>query len=178
MNIFALDESPWWAARYHNDRHVVKMILETAQLLCTAHVQLDGERVAQKRIGELILRPTHVNHPCAIWVRKAKLNYEWLHALGMCLLIEYRNRYGKQHAYEELFARLEKPPMLIEHLSMRTPWPQCMPTKYQRPDPVEAYRLYYFNEKRHLANWRSPASVPQWWSKLEDRYSLTAKKAV
>lgn len=174
MNIFLLDERPWWAARYHNDRHVVKMILETAQLLCTAHVQLDGEATAKARIGDLILRPTHANHPCAKWVREAKLNYEWLHDLGTCLLLEYRFRYGKKHAYEGLYVRLEKPPLNIEHLALRTPWPQCMPEQYKGPDAVQAYRRYYFYEKQHLAQWRDPATVPTWWVALSNQSAKTA----
>ncbi len=168
MNIFVLDEDPVLAAEYHNDRHVCKMILETAQLLCTAHVQTDGERTAQRRIGDVILRPTHVNHPCARWARECKLNYEWLWRLGCALLDEYAARYGRDHNFEPLFSRLRQTPMLIEHLSVRTPWPQCMPPQYQGPDAVQAYRRYYVAEKRHLASWRPPATIPDWWIEMSN----------
>ena len=168
MNIFALDRAPFWAARDHNDRHSVKMILETAQLLCTAHHVLDGPK-AQKRIGDMVLRPTHVNHPCAVWARSGDRRYQWLQALGMALLVEYRSRYGKLHAYCDLMDRLEMQPLNIpvQRIKSVNDWPQCMPEQYKRPDPVEAYRLYYFYEKKHLAQWREPASIPDWWKTLE-----------
>jgi len=167
MNIFVLDIDPRTAARYHNDRHCVKMILETAQLLCTAHVILDGEQYARKQLRNLVLRPTHVNHPCAKWVREACLNYKWLHELGLCLIGEYRARYQKEHAYVELMDALSKMPLNLEHLAMRTPFPQCMPDAYKRgssaEEAVEAYRDYYCYEKQHIATWKAPATVPTWW---------------
>lgn len=166
MNIFVLDHRPLFAAHYHNDRHVVKMILETAQLLCTAHHFLDGA-AAEKRIGELVLRPTHVNHPCAIWTRHCHKNYQWLQALGMSLLVEYRARYGKTHAYSELMDKLDLLPLNIQKTNLMTEWPQCMPDHYKRSSTIEAYRLYYYHEKKHLAKWSSPASVPEWWEKLD-----------
>jgi hypothetical protein len=78
MNIFYLDKSPYTCARYHCDKHVVKMILETAQLLCGAHWATGG--TAQ-------YKPTHLNHPCAIWVRKSLSNYKWLCELGFNLCL-------------------------------------------------------------------------------------------
>lgn len=73
MNVFALDLSPKTAARYHCDAHVVKMILETTQMLSTAH-WMRGTRGPY--------RPTHANHPCSVWVRESTANYKWLHELG------------------------------------------------------------------------------------------------
>lgn len=169
MNIFVLDEDPALAALYHNDRHVVKMILETAQILCTAHVMVDGDRVAQKRIGDVILRPTHMHHPCVVWARRSALNYEWLWQLGTELLKQYTLRYhGRQHKYEELYAKLKLKPMNIEHTAMRTARPLCMPTQYQTGSVVNAYRRYYFGEKQHLAQWTAPAKTPVWWSRMFD----------
>lgn len=98
MNIFVLDKDPVKAARFHNDRHVIKMILESAQLLSTAHVVLDGEKVAAYDVP-FLLRPTHVNHPCAIWARATGANYDWLYRLLVGLLAEYTRRYGKVHRY-------------------------------------------------------------------------------
>ena len=69
MNLFYLDRDPVEAARMQCDRHVVKMILETAQMLSTAHIELDGKQVAYKA--------THKNHPSTVWVRSSSLAYNW-----------------------------------------------------------------------------------------------------
>lgn len=155
MNIFYLDRDPSEAARLQCDRHVVKMILETAQLLSTAHHELDGESPAYK--------PTHKNHPSAVWVRSSSLAYNWtwrhLRALGR----EYEKRYGKVHK------------TIAEHLeSLRlapnamcggsdAPWsppPQCMPDEYKRDDTVLAYQLYY-NSKAD--DWDARGMTMKWY---------------
>jgi len=178
MNIFVLDINPRLAALYHNDRHCVKMILETAQLLCTAHLIIDGDQIAKKQIGELILRPTHMHHPCAVWVREASLNYEWAHELGVGLLDQYTQRYGKVHAFDQLFVKLGRLPLNLQHLSMRTPFRQCMPDAYKQEDAVEAYRDYYFYEKQHLAMWKAPADVPHWWIERKRHAASKTRRAV
>lgn len=167
MNIFVLDADPLVAAKYHNDRHVVKMILESAQLLSTAHHMLDGQ--GAKRVRG-ILRPSHQNHPCALWARANSGAYQWLHGLMGGLLSEYMARYGRQHVYgyppkASLYTRLAVEPYDLPK-GPAPPFAQAMPLKYRRPDPVAAYRLYYFYEKSHLACWREPASVPDWWDAL------------
>lgn len=178
MNIFVLDQSPFWCARFHNDRHLVKMILETAQLLCTAHHFLDGEAMSRARVGDLVLRPTHVNHPCAKWVRESRQNYDWLLDLGTCLLIEYRLRFGKKHAYWDLYSALRARPLNIPVTAMRTAFAQCMPVQYRRSAAVDAYRAYYFYEKKHLAKWTSPASTPLWWKAMAANDKQRTKKEV
>ena len=75
MNIFYLDEDPVLAAQMHCDKHVVKMILESAQLLSTAHLLIDGDELADER-G--LYKATHKNHPSSKWVRDSSENYEWL----------------------------------------------------------------------------------------------------
>ena len=94
MNIFYLDKDPVIAAQMHCDKHVVKMILESAQLMSTAHRFLDGDRYADKN-G--LYKLTHKNHPTAIWVRKSKENYMWTWNLLDALLQEYTKRYNKHH---------------------------------------------------------------------------------
>jgi hypothetical protein len=167
MNIFVLDADPLVAAKYHNDRHVVKMILESAQLLSTAHHVLDGQ--AARRVRG-ILRPSHQSHPCARWARSNSGSYQWLHGLMGGLLSEYMARYGRQHVYgyppkASLYTRLAVEPYGLPKGPL-PPFAQAMPLKYRRPDPVQAYRLYYFYEKSHLACWRAPSSVPPWWDEL------------
>lgn len=169
MNIFVLDTDPKLAALYHNDRHVVKMILETTQLLSTAHHMLDGAELAVKNIGMAPLWPTHVNHPCAKWARENSANYLWLYSLGVALLDEYTLRYGKMHSYELLLRlKLKTLPRNIERVDAKmTPWPQCMPDRFRHRDTVTAYRQYYFGAKKHIASWRAPAAKPSWWKRFE-----------
>lgn len=167
MNIFVLDTNPEKAARFHNDRHVIKMILETCQLLATAHHVLDGALV----IGAP-LRPTHVDHPCALWARATLANYQWLHTLGGALLAEFAARYGHAHSYAAtMHPALATPPLALPAGALG-PWPLCMPTLYRGAashgsgaQAVCAYRAYYRGAKQHLASWRAPATEPEWWAK-------------
>ena len=136
MNIFYLSRDPTQAAQAQCDRHVVKMILETAQLLSTAHVELDGNQVAYKA--------THKNHPSAIWVRSSLDHYEWtlyhLEALGS----EYERRYKKVHkTIREHFKALQRPPVALQGIRGFTDPPQCMPDECKRSDAVLGYQIYY-----------------------------------
>lgn len=157
MNIFILDENPDVAATLHNDKHVVKMIVETAQLLSTAH------HVAGSPIAAKLYRKTHENHPCAKWVRESKANYEWAYFLFNALCIEYTYRYGKQHkTMREKAIALGNIPN-IPDVGL-TPFPQCMPDDCRVPgDPVSAYRKYYREHKSHIANWKK-RDIPEWYS--------------
>jgi hypothetical protein len=146
MNIFYLHVLASKAAEYHCDKHVVKMILETAQLLYSAHWEL-----APTGIPEGAYRKTHVNHPCAIWVRESLSNYRWLADLGYWLCREYRYRYGdKTHKTEAhiLWLRANPPAGLVDIGA--TPPRQAMPDEYKHPDPVVAYRIYYVENKLML----------------------------
>lgn len=161
MNIFVLDKDPRLAALYHNDRHVVKMILESAQILSTAHVTIDGDSMSKRRVP-MVLRPTHVNHPCVKWASATSENYDWLHALMRGLLDQYETRYHKQHAYAEVHRQLNLYPWGIK-MAKVTDWVQCMPDKYRCDgDAVTAYRRYYVAEKKHIASWKI-VGVPTWW---------------
>jgi len=136
MNIFALHNSAILAASYHSDRHVVKMTLETAQILSTVHhLHGNGEAVKYK--------PTHPNHPCVKWAAESRTNYLWLCDLGKALAAEYTKRYGKKHACSDLFREsLSKaPPALVN--SAPTPFALAMPEECKDQDPIVAYRKYY-----------------------------------
>jgi hypothetical protein len=164
MNIFVLDEDPVVAASYHCDKHVCKMILESAQMLCDAHIVHDGFKKAQKRVP-LLLRATHINHPCAIWARQHVTNYEWLRALLGGLLDEYTFRYLKLHSYMTLHEQLGNRPMNIDDGD--SPFVQVMPPQYMGPDTVKAYRDYYWHEKRQFAKWKME-NVPEWWMAYQE----------
>ena len=144
MNIFYLDNDPKVCAQYHVDKHVVKMILETAQLLSTTHWMSGSEGP---------YRQTHKNHPSAVWARNNKANYIWLCKLGMELCKEYTHRYGKIH----------KPQQHLEWLSKNipnippgdfTPPTLAMPKTFMCSDNLLAYRKYYTYGKKHLHSWK------------------------
>lgn len=187
MNIFVLDENPKLAAQYHNDKHVVKMILETAQLLSTAHRVLDGQEMIVKRNNRskkiytlpdkrenFLYGATHINHPCAIWCRENIHNYHWLVQLFAFLLSEYGYRYDKDHKCGKIFDALFEcgAPKNINP-NPRTPFALAMPDIYKVPgDAVASYRNYYRGAKLETASgarmdkWRK-RGAPAWWSGVE-----------
>ena len=144
MNIFYLDENPKLCAQYHVDRHVVKMILETAQLLSTAHWFTGSEGP---------YRATHKNHPSAIWARSNKSNYNWLCKLGLELCKEYTYRYGKIHKTQQHLEWLYKNIPLISEGKF-TPPTLAMPETFMCEDTIVAYRNYYTKGKKHLHSWK------------------------
>lgn len=144
MNIFYLHESPFVSAQAMTNKHIVKMILESAQLLSTAHHILDKELAIDK---DRLYKPTHKNHPSSVWVRASSENYAWLYSHFLALSMEYANRYGKLHkSYLQLFETLHNLPYNIPKGKFTQP-PQAMPNIYKDYDSVQAYRRYYLNEK-------------------------------
>lgn len=158
MNIFALHTDPYKSAQMHCDKHVVKMILETAQLLSTAHRELDGD----ENVDPTLYRKTHKNHPSAKWVRETNNNYTWAWCLLDGLCKEYTARYDKIHLTQsKLLDKLNTPPKNIA-VSYLTPIPQCMPDEYKCDSVVEAYRNYYKGAKKDFAVWNH-GPTPDWW---------------
>jgi hypothetical protein len=147
MNIFYLSEDPVKAASFFYNRHVVKMILESAQLLCTAHIISDGEA------ADVPYKATHKNHPSAIWARESVSNYIWLYDHMIALGNEYTRRYGKKHlTILKCSGALCKAPNNVTKVDL-TPMPQCMPDQYKVPgNSVEAYWNYYEAEKVSVKN--------------------------
>jgi len=176
MNIFYLDHDVTKCAEMHNDKHVVKMILEYAQLLSTAHRVLDGtlsvglsasgrkktSYVLMDQREPVLYSATHINHPSAIWVRQSDKNYSWLFEMFEALLEEYTYRYGKKHACEKLVWLLEVRPNNIPRGNFTEPTP-AMPDDVKIPgDSIKSYRNYYINNKTHLANWKK-RTTPEWY---------------
>lgn len=151
MNIFILDNDPARCAQMHADKHVVKMITESAQMLCTVLV-LSGL--------EAPYRKTHANHPCTKWANSSLSNWIWLKTFTECLHEEYRHRYGihKQHKAAMIARELANPNIVDIGL---TPFAQAMPDQYKSTDPVQAYRNYYNGEKQHLFSF-SNREKPFW----------------
>ena len=144
MNIFVLDNDIERCAQYHCDKHVVKMILETAQILCT--VAGDG------------YKPTHKNHPCTVWARHSVDNWLWLRELCYALGREYTHRYGKTHKSIAVVQGLSVPE--LPHKG-RTPFALAMPTQYQQGCAVASYRAYYLGEKSDMFQW-TKRNKPEW----------------
>jgi len=149
MNIFYLDRDPVIAAQMMCDKHVVKMILESAQMLSTAHRVLDGDEYADK-MG--LYKMAHKNHPSTIWVRSSEDNYDWLWQHMCALMKEYTHRYGKRHATERLIDPLCNAPDFVGDGEFTDP-PQCMPDYCKGEDTVLAYQNYYILEKSGFAKW-------------------------
>jgi hypothetical protein len=179
MNIFFLSQKPSRCARWHCDKHVVKMILETTQLLYTAHwilAQAAGwpapdlstapfRKGSETQRGYLSI--SNPKHPSAIWVRESLEHYKWLCALGINLCIEFRHRFGaeKAHSCEEHLRWLTRnPPSELKRRGWRQP-PCAMPDEYKRSrDAIVCYRIYYKEDKgakRGILNY-SGRHRPHW----------------
>ena len=158
MNIFVLDKDVTKCAEYHNDKHVVKMVLETAQLLCGVHHVIENKL-------DIPYRLSHKNHPCSIWARECIENYIWLCDFGIELAKEYTFRYGKRHKCQDVIEWcIENTPELRENGDL-TSFALAMPVDYKSSDAVESYRTYYMMDKPHIANWKN-RKKPAWFNVL------------
>jgi len=177
MNIFYTDVDPNTCAVSMVDKHVCKMLIEVAQLLCTAHRVLDGEKQAaliktgrktsrwvlpDERDTQLYVA-THLNHPSAIWTRHNSSNYMWLYEHFLALGREYTHRYGKVHLtitkMKDVLAAL---PNNIVRSNTVSLMPSCMDKQYIISEcPITNYRNYYQYGKADLHRW-SKRLPPQW----------------
>jgi hypothetical protein len=179
MNIFYLDPNPKQCAAQHVDKHCVKMILEYAQLLSTAHRVLDGVSTIDRggatgrqrttyilpdSRDTVLYRTTHVNHPSAIWVRQSDSNYIWLLQLLDSLCKEYTYRYGKVHKVERegLLKQLYTLPTNIPNGEFGDPTP-AMPDEYKATNSIQSYHNYYNGPKAHFAKW-TKRPTPSWFN--------------
>ncbi len=151
MNIFVLHREPEIAASMACDRHVVKMILETAQMMCTVVVAHGHDAP---------YRATHAKHPCTIWAGESMANWNWLIDYGMALCEEYTKRYGKTHKSQAVIEYCAKRHIELPKIP-QTPFAQAMPPQYRNECVVTAYRDYYHGEKAGFATWKT--KTPSWW---------------
>ena len=148
MNIFYLDKCPDKAARLQYNKHVVKMILESAQMLCTAH-HCYGDKY---QVENVPYKQAHLNHPSTVWTRRSKSTYMWLYDHMMALGDEYTKRYGKTHlSITKCKDFLAIPPRHIQGDDWGQP-PQAMPDEYKDKCSIQAYWNYYIGEKHVVAN--------------------------
>lgn len=162
MNIFFTNYSPETCAQEHVDKHVVKMVLETAQLLSGAVQQAVGRPI------DGLYRPTHMNHPCARWVRTNHDNFRWTVRLGIALGREFEHRYGKVHKSTAVILQAMKYGCYLNNGPTTLP-PRAMPMEFNAaPTAVEAYRLYVAARKSHLASW-TKRDKPWWWDQAREK---------
>ena len=165
MNLFLLDARPQISATYHTDKHVVKMVLETAQILCSAHWICDGY------VGEGWYALTHKNHPVVQWCASSLGAYKYSYAQFKWLAYEYRYRFKRDHlSWVKFGSVLNEPPDFIPHINTRQ-YIMAMPEKYwpigamsrltDIRSAVLAYRRYYRGDKYHLFTWTN-RQVPEW----------------
>ena len=149
MNIFILDHDPHHAAQAHCDKHIAKMILESAQMLSTA-------------LGQGY-KPTHKNHPCTLWVSQSQDNAEWLYELAFNLNQEYKRRYkhGTNHKSWDVIRHYHNAQARrVLSNSGLTPFALAMPDEYKSDDAVQSYRAYY--RSKPFVAWAHSAQ-PDWW---------------
>jgi len=191
MNIFYLSHDPVQCAEWHVDKHCVKMILESAQLLSTAHRVIDGTPTTEKRLiagssparwrnikrwslpndsrfpndrDAIVYQATHMNHPSAVWSRENNENYSWLFNLFTCLMDEYSYRYEKEHVCRKLVPYLQFAPANIPVNKFTQPTP-AMPDEYKvNGDSIASYHNYYRGAKARMAAWKK-RDVPSWYNK-------------
>lgn len=160
MNIFVIDESPVKAAQHQADKHVVKMIVESCQMLCSVYHSQEINAPYKK---------THFNHPCSKWARSSYHNFLWLIEHTQALLDEYTERYGRVHKSQNVldwcesnswrlsFDKIEQEPFAIaiaeDSICRSLP-------EFNEKDAVGAYRLFYKHDKKHLHAWKQ--NKPNW----------------
>ena len=178
MNIFYLDSNPKKCAEMHCDKHVVKMIIEYAQLMSTAHRILDGEeyidktangrkikrwRMKDPKYESGLMKASHINHPSNIWVRTSKENYVWLNRMWNYLLLEYTHRYGKRHACADRMDVLYMWPDNISNVPFTEPTPEMPDECKISGNSLASYHKYYIDKKVRFAKW-TKRTVPEWFS--------------
>lgn len=152
MNIFVLDLDTKKCAEYHSDKHVVKMILETAQMLCSAYYFTNESHKSPYKLA-------HKNHPCTVWARESLSNWLWLRDLGLSLYDEYKKRYNnKDHKSGDIILGLDTPNLPDKGL---TPFALAMPLEYRDDDVVMAYKNYYLGEKKDILQYKN-CDEPEW----------------
>ena len=179
MNIFLLHENPVLCAEQHCDKHVVKMVIEYAQLMSTAHRYLDGELYGEKtangraikrwrhpntNMEATLYKASHVNHPDGLWVRSSDANYNYLYNLWCRLCEEYTHRYGRKHLTQEKLENLLRfAPRNIEHSPMADVHglPLAMPDDVKGKSVVNSYRRYYNKYKIDFAKYTN-REKPEW----------------
>ena len=170
MNIFVTDLCPILSAKALDNKRLVKMILESAQLLSAA-IYLNSDETVYPDI----YKPTHLKHPCTIWASENRSNWLWLYDHFMALCAEYTFRYGKEHKSQSLSAALLKYSTCLPDAKDKTPFANCTKSDdlkcnfKNHPDTLEAYQQYLcvkWNNDKFKPKWTN-REAPQWY-KIDD----------
>ena len=168
MNIFVTDPDPVKSAEVLPDKHVVKMPLETCQMLAVVYSKWYfnwGNDLLPKKDGTPYNteKGAFRGHPCTIWAAQNIYNTAWLIQHGFGLLQEYTHRYGKIHSTESKLGEiLQIKPKNIKDNGFVEP-PQAMPDYCKVPgDSIKAYQKYYVEEKIGFAKW-TKRDIPNWF---------------
>jgi hypothetical protein len=185
MNLFILDKDPILAAQLQCDKHVVKMIVESAQMLSTAHRMLDGRQTRIRSTSgktmskawvltddreDALYKAVHMSHPCTVWTMQSTQNYHWhwIHFEALCN--EYTYRYGKVHATDKLLRKkLKEVPFNIP-IGNRTQFPLAMKSNPEcmfPDDPVKSYRMFYQTKQDRFKMVWTNREVPEWFKVKE-----------
>ena len=183
MNIFYVHKDPIISATMLIDKHVVKMIVESAQMLSTAHRMIDGTQYTGKtktgrnikrwrhpnsNMDNVLYKACHTGHPSTLWVMENAYNYHWLYKHMIALNDQFKLRYGhvKDHSTITLLKEiLMYPPKNISLNKLPTDPTPAMPDDCKIPgDVVGSYRKYYIEHKQSFASWKSPGKMPTWYS--------------
>jgi hypothetical protein len=154
MNIFCTSDCPIESAKYLDNVRVIKMTLESAQLLSSA-LRLCGYT------GDDVYKITHANHPSNVWCRATQGNYKWLLEHFRALCDEYTRRAGKIHASSKLLPIFEANVGLIP-MGERMPFSNNARNLTKgvdfthEPDTIKAYQLYL------AERWESDKREPKW----------------
>ena len=164
MNIFVTYPDPVISAQTLCDIHVVKMVLESAQMLSTAWREYSLAYADEHELDQA----AYINHPCTIWTQSARENYSWLYKPFIAVCEEYTHRYGKSHASARLKGPLMwapfKPRSVLATIEQPYGFVLAMPDEYKSDDVFDSYRNYLINEKQHFAKWeKDPSRKPTWW---------------
>lgn len=182
MNIFVLSDDPVKAAQMQCDKHVLKMVTESAQMLCTVHRMLDGFQTKVPSKSGKTMRKTwlfgdardehfyksvHEHHPCTIWTMESSANYFWHSTHFKALANEFEYRYSKPHGawektHELIYHRLPKNIThgpLTEFATAMKQYPECV----VNGSPVTSYRNFYHADKLRFATWNRGREAPDWW---------------
>lgn len=156
MNIFVTDRDPTIAAKNLCDKHIVKMCLESVQMISAAMI-IKYDIAAPYKL-------THKNHPCNVWLRESEDNFTWLVKHALEIGTEYIRRYEKLHlSHKKLIDVLPDISHIISDYRKVDNFVLAMPEKYKTNDPVESYRRYYIGDKSNFAKWKL-GNIPDWFT--------------
>lgn len=158
MNIFYTSTSPYECAYNLCMVHVNKMIIETAQMMSTAHFVLDRQKYDELYF---LMKPTHINHPSNVWVRSSWSHYDWMREHLAALLAIYIFRTGKRHKVEDRYIHLMHVPKNIPISGFVDP-PRAMPDDLKYDTSIittEAYQLYLDRKYNEWVNRERPIKL-------------------